>query len=140
MYLSRISLWLGILGMGLSTTSCLNNSTDCVPTGNCNTVEPTSAQLRVNVTNDQENPAVPIAVYYGDVSDSVLYFRDTLTTGTTYDGVALNQKYAATAKYRRGNTTIIAIDGARTKLKRTKDCGDTCYEVTNAVMHLKLKN
>jgi hypothetical protein len=134
-YPLTLAAWLMLC---LPFAACLNNNTDCVQSNNCQTTAPTDAGLYLKVTIDAENPAVPVAVYYGNVSDSNLYFQDTLTGSITYS-VSLDSKFSATAKYRQGAITVIAIDGDRTKLKTTNSCGDTCYDVKDASLDLRLK-
>jgi hypothetical protein len=118
--------------------ACLNSNTDCVPSGNCTSAAPTTAVLNLKITINSENAYVPIAVYEGDASDSLLYFRDTLTTATQSYTVPIDQRFSAVAKYRRGALTILAVDGDRSNLKSSDDCGDTCYNVTDANLNLKL--
>jgi hypothetical protein len=129
---------LGIVLMSMSFAGCLNNGTDCVPSGNCTSIAPTTADLRLKLTINSENASVPIAVYEGDASDSLLYFRDTIAATTISYTVAVDQRYSAVAKYRRGNVTILAVDGDKTKLTSNNDCGDRCYQVTDAQLNLRL--
>ncbi len=131
------SRFVAILLLCLPFAACLNNNTDCIPDNNCLTVEPTTASLSVEVSTNTENPTIPIAIYYGDASDSALYFRDTLTSSTRYD-VALDTRYSGVAKYRQGNLTILAIDGDKTKLQSKNECGFVCYTVKDATLQLKL--
>ena len=129
---------LALLLLCLVMASCLNNAnTDCIPDGDCLTVRPTTASLSVRINTNAENPAVPIAIYYGDASDSALFFRDTITASTSY-AVALDTRYSGVAKYRQGNLTILAIDGDKTKLTSDNECGFVCYSVKDASMQLKL--
>jgi hypothetical protein len=130
-------LTLGLL-LCLPFTACLNNNTDCVSSGSCITVEPTTADLNLRLTINTENPVVPIAIYLGDASDSVLYFRDTINTESISYAVALDQRYSGVAKYRQGQFTILAVDGDRTKLRSKNDCGDLCYTVDDATLKLQL--
>lgn len=129
--------FLAILLLSLPFAACLNNNTDCIPDNNCLTVAPSTASLSVQINTNTENPSVPIAIYYGDASDSSLYFRDTLTASARYD-VALDTRYSGVAKYRQGNLTILAIDGDKTKLKSNTECGFVCYTVKDASLQLKL--
>lgn len=128
---------IGLLLSGLCL-GCLNNSDNCIPSGNCTTLPPTTATLTLNITVNVENPRVPVAVYFGDASDSLLYFVDTLSTAVQAYTVDIDTRYSAVAQYRRGALTILAIDGDRTRLTSSDDCGDTCYDVDDASMNLKL--
>jgi hypothetical protein len=129
---------LGIVLLSMPIAACLNNANDCVPSGNCTSVAPTTANLKLKLTINSENASVPIAVYEGDASDSVLYFLDTIAATTISYTVAVDQRYSAVAKYRQGNLTILAVDGDKTKLTSNNDCGDRCYEVSDALLNLKL--
>lgn len=128
---------LALLLLCLPIAACLNNNTDCVPSNSCDTVQPTTAVLHVNINTNAENPSVPVAIYYGNASDSNLYFRDTLTSEQGYT-VNLGQRFSGVAKYRRGNLTILAVDGDNTRLKSKSDCDLTCYSVKDATLSLKL--
>lgn len=129
-------LLLALLALSLGT-GCFNSS-DCLPSGNCTSLAPTTASLILKTTVNSENSAVPVAIYYGDASDSVLYFTDTLTSERTTYTVPIETRYSAVAKYRRGALTILAVDGGRTNLRTTDDCGDTCYQTDDATLNLKL--
>jgi hypothetical protein len=128
-----------LLGASISLAACNNNDPACddFPT-TCNTVEPLSGSLTINLSPDGENQAIPIAVYNGYIEDNALYFVDTIRSANiTYD-VPFG-RYSASATYRRGTQTITAIDGARVRVRSNRECDYTCYTVDGGNINLKLK-
>lgn len=117
--------------------ACQNNNDDCDPTITCNTVEPSSAYIYVNLTINSENPYVPLAVYAGNASDSNLYFRDTVTASTSYS-MPIGERYSVVAKYRQRGNTVYAVDGGKTQLESTTNCNETCYDTDDLTLNLKL--
>jgi hypothetical protein len=132
----RLALPLGIAA--LLAQGCLNNTGDCFPSGNCTAPAPTTASLILRLSTDAENPSIPLEVYWGDVTDGNLYFRDTAYGDEVSYTVDVNQRFSAVARYKRGGFTILAVDGDRTDLSSSDDCGDTCYDVDNATLNLRL--
>lgn len=123
----------------LAFAACNNNDEDCVDyIPSCDTVEPTEGTLSIAVTISADNPAVPIAVYYGYIEDSSLYFRDTLTTKNIGYAVPFG-RYSVSARYRKGNDQILAIDGGNVRYKTNTDCDYTCYTLVEGDVDLRLK-
>jgi hypothetical protein len=124
----------------LVLAACNNNSTTCDPDLFCDTVRPTSATLTMKITIDDENQWVPIALYFGDVSDSALYFRDTVNATSFSYTVPVDKKYGAMVKYHRGNATILAIDGGRCSTSKTENCDEECFSVNDLTLRMELAN
>lgn len=129
----------------LLTTSILASScngsdnVDCDPGLNCEQFEPTEGLLNLNLSANNENPTVPIAVYYGNADDSSLYFRDTIFSGelTSY-AVPISQRYSIVAKYFLQGRRVYLVDGGKVRLKTETNCGYTCYKVKDLDLNLKV--
>lgn len=118
---------------------CSSTSDDCTTSSNCVTEPYEYGPLTVKITLNAENDTVPVTIYLGNAEDldTLDYFELWDDKYTLYFPV--DQKYSATARYKRGNQTIRAVDGDRINLTSNNDCGTRCYDVTGAVMDLRLK-
>ena len=133
-----------LLAVMLFSLSCNSSNTDCNPADgvppNCDDIEPTTGVLSMDLTVNTENPFVPIAVYYGYVDDSVLYFQDTIGSKSVSYDVPIGQRYTVVAKYAMQGRTVYAIDGGKVKLKTNDNCGYTCYTTVDLDLNLQLAN
>jgi len=129
--------------LGYAATGCNNNNQDCnglLTTVSCETNRPDSGLVSLTVSFGNGIDAVPIAVYQGKLKgdrEDVLLFRDTLYQTNVSYRMPADVLYSATARYRRGSDTLIAIDGERINVSSDNDCGTTCYTVTNASLDVQ---
>jgi hypothetical protein len=128
-----------LLGLPLLILSQGCNSVDCDVNMSCDTNQPTTGQLSVKVSINDENPAVPIRIYRGFIEDSVLYFVDTLTTSKVDYYVDIQQRYSGVATYKSGTKAILAIDGDKVSYSTNDNCGFTCYTVKDGSLRLDLR-
>lgn len=128
-----------LLAAAFLIAGCNTTSDDCTPSSSCVTDPYEFGPLTVKITLDAENDTVPVTIYNGNAEDldTLHYYEQWEDRYTIYFPV--DQRYSATATYKRGTQTIRAIDGDRIKLTSENDCGTTCYDVTEAVMDLRLK-
>jgi hypothetical protein len=128
-----------VVVLSVPFSACLNNSNtdDCDPNLVCNTVQPTNGAIDVSVTINSDNPYVPMAIYYGNASDSNLYFEDTVFSDPRYY-LPIGKRYSIVAKYRQRGNTVYAVDGGKTTYTSTTNCGETCYEDDILQLNLKL--
>ena len=132
----RIAL---LLLLCLAFAACNNNDPECINfVPSCDTNEPVEGTLRIRVTQNNENATIPIAVYYGYIDDSSLYFRDTMTAATISYAVPFG-RYSVSAAYRQGADRITAIDGDRVRFKTNTECDFTCYTLVDGEIDLRLK-
>ncbi len=120
--------------------ACNNsNNIDCDPGIDCDQIEPTTGLINLNLAQNDENPTVPIAIYYGNADDSSLFFRDTIFSGerTSYS-VPIRQRYSVVAKFLLEGRRIYAVDGGKVRLKTKDNCGYTCYESKDLDLDLKV--
>ena len=86
---------------------------------------PDEGKLSVKVTINQENPRVPVTIFYGGLEKGDVVLDDTLSiTSNTY--LLPPGAYSATARYRynRGTVTIIVVDGGYIYVSYENFCED----------------
>jgi hypothetical protein len=107
----------------------------------CTSFEPDSADLKMLVTINAENPKVPLVVYKGKVEEGNVEWIDTTNNETLYLYVQMNQFYSVVAKYKSGIRTIYAVDGDKiTTRNETDNCNEDCYIVTNNELDIRLRD
>lgn len=129
------------LCLPFSACFLLNNDDDddsCDPNLTCDTVQPSEASIYVKLTINDDNPFVPLQVFTGNASDSVLYLVDTAYSDNISWSLPVDQRYSVVAKYRQGNRTILAVDGGKISSSSFTNCGETCYTTENLDLNLKL--
>ena len=118
-----------------------NDTVDCstYDYSDCNTFEPTQAKFNLQLTINAENMSVPIIIYKGKLEDGEIIVTDSASTKYYDTLLPVDNFYTATAKYKKGNLIIIAVDGGKiTKSKKTT-CDSVCWDVTTYTAKLKLK-
>jgi len=124
--------------------SCNDNSDDSVDCStynysDCNTREPFDGRIYINLSINSENPAVPITIYKGKLEENDVVLMDTATANKYDTLLPIDNYYTVTAKYKKGNTTIIAVDGGKISKSKTKTCDSICWSVKTASVNVKLK-
>ncbi len=136
--MNRLRIALPLL-LSLAFAACNNNDPDCIDfVPSCDINEPVEGTLRIRVTQNNENARIPIAVYYGYIDDSSLYFRDTMSSTNIAYAVPFG-RYSVSAGYRQGADYITAIDGDRVRYKTNTECDYTCYTLVDGEIDLRLK-
>ena len=106
----------------------------------CYSNSPENGELIINVTINNENPEVPIAIYRDRIESGRIRINDTITQKTVCIEVPLNHYYSVTAKYMVGNDSVLAIDGERIKSQRvTGQCDTVCWIIKGGRYDLRLK-
>jgi hypothetical protein len=77
----------------------------------CPTV--TEGTLRLNLTINGENPRVPIQVFRGNIENGDLMVIDTVSESSVTFIFPAPGTYSATATYKKGNATVLAINGGK---------------------------
>lgn len=106
----------------------------------CDFARPSFADFRIRLTIDGENPRVPIAIYAGRLEDERLIGRDTLGIPEVIYQLPTDEYFTVTATYRHRGRTIIAVDGDRTRVSNTDECGYACWRTTRGTADLRLAN
>jgi len=96
----KISLFLTVLLtiMAILIFSCDKNydflEVDC---SECYRTRPENGELIINVTINDENPEVPIAIYRDRIESGRIKIKDTILEKTVYIEVPLNHYYSVKA-------------------------------------------
>ncbi len=106
----------------------------------CYYPEPDTANLIMDFTLNEENPYVPFILYKGDVEDNIVDFIDTAYSEHELLASAVNEYYSIKAFYKKGDQTIIVVDGDKLKTTRTSEVCDTeCWIIKGGQLDLRLK-
>jgi hypothetical protein len=121
---------------------------DNINCAECYYEKPYYGSLKVHVTLNTDNLAVPVVFYKQKFSDKIkdnpdyIEWIDTMTTSTYYlHEVVMNNYYSAVAFYKGKNgEEIRVVDGDEiiTRLVSTY-CGDACYIIRGGELDLRLK-
>jgi len=97
--------------------------------------------LEIKISFDEENSAVPITIYRGNIDDGVVISEDTVYANPYYSiDVEFGHRYSAIASYRHNGRIIYAVDGRVLKKKYEKSsCDEPCYVIKGDVLDLRLK-
>ena len=110
---------------------------DC---GNCLEAIPDSADLKVTVTINDENPFVPLTFYVGDYEDGDIDYIDTTWTEELFLFSEVGTEYSVKATYQKDGETIIAIDGDKLRVvDGSGDCYSPCYFIRGGTLDVRLK-
>jgi hypothetical protein len=118
-----------------------NDDEDC-DYYNCNTVEPFDAVLNIKFTRNNQNQNPIIFVKTGYYEDGVVCGEiktDTVNGDIAHIREPLDFNYSVYTIYKRGNDTILVIDGAYVHKIHYQECDSTCWQIKNANFNLKLK-
>jgi len=121
---------LGILVVLIGPSCTEDECTDGYKPVDCVEARPAEGTLRVQLSIDGLNPAVPVVVYSGTIEQNNVVFTDTLRV-TPVEYRLPNGRYAVRARYRsvmgRDTVTLYAIDGGLLEEASTDYCDGTCY-------------
>lgn len=107
---------------------------------NCDPIRPDSADLIVKISIDEENQAVPLIFYKGKVEEGIIEWIDTSYTDIFYLYSRVDEYYSVKAKYKKGDSTIYAIDGSKLITKLVSDvCESDCWIVKGGILDVRLK-
>lgn len=110
---------------------------DC---GSCYRDEPNYAEVVVELSITNENPFVPITVYFGNYEDGVIAESDTAYSAFFYFYLPVDKKYTFKATYKKDGLNYYVINGTklRTRLD-TESCSNPCYYVIGDEIDLRKK-
>lgn len=131
-----------IIILTLSLFSCEEKtyygSVDC---SECYQIKPDSADLVVKVTINDIYQEVPLTFYRGNIEDGEIEYVDTAYWTTYYLWVPVNKDFSVKAEYKRGYTTIYAVDATEIEvLKVPEACDEVCYIVDDEVIDVRLNS
>jgi hypothetical protein len=105
---------------------------------NCNEQKPAFGEIHLRITINAENPSVPVTVYRGNYDDGIVVTTETFTTTTGSILLDTEERYSATASYRRGPDTILVLDEAEVGVSSEEFRDATCWTVHDGSMDLQL--
>lgn len=105
----------------------------------CNTTEPDSSYLNIDITINKENKEVAVAVFRENIESGDTVFYDTITDPRLKVKVPLNQYYSAKAIYKVDEKEIIAVHGDKIKKKSTYRCDSLCWDIKGGFIDVRLK-
>jgi hypothetical protein len=134
-------LFIAGLMIVLLPTSCgekiFTGDVDC---SECYREKPDHADLVIDLTFDADFQAVPVVVYKGDVEDNQVMCRDTAFSTPYYCYVPVNARYSVRAEYKKGASTLFAIDGTKLKILLVTDaCDAECYVIRGGKLNATIK-
>ncbi|MEI6124261.1 MAG: hypothetical protein WCQ95_11615 [Bacteroidota bacterium] len=117
------------------------SSEDCVnyDYSGCNSTEPLVAGLNIRLTINDENPRVLITIYEGNIENSTVVSRDTISTSKYYIELPPNKFYTVKAQYVSGQKIIYAIGGDNIKKIRNQVCDSVCWSTEDGNVNVELK-
>ena len=106
----------------------------------CYQIKPDSAYLTVELTIDDTYESIPLVVYRNEVEKRDKEYVDTAYESPYYLLVPVNSEYSVEAEYIKGNSKIIAIDGARIKIRHvSSECDEECWIIEGDELNMELK-
>lgn len=107
----------------------------------CTYSKPDSADLIIDISINEENPFVPLVFYRGKIEDGVFEYADTAYSEVFYVYSPVDEYYSVKAFYKKGEQTIIAVDGDKMKTSLVSDvCDYDCYIVKGGTLDVRLKD
>ncbi|HOP03716.1 MAG TPA: hypothetical protein PLE67_04510 [Tenuifilaceae bacterium] len=106
----------------------------------CYADKPEYGDVELRVTINDENPSVPVTVYYGAFEDNVVAATDTARTEYFYFSLPTDEEYSFRATYQKNGLDYFVING--TKLRTRIDyesCDQPCYFITGDEVDLRKK-
>jgi len=126
--------------LSFSPISC-EDSTLFVDCDECFTDLSNIYNLKIRITFDEENTAVPITIYRGNIDDGIIISEDTVYSDPYYSiDLEFGHKYSAIARYSHSGRIIYAADGRVLEKKYDKSsCDEPCYIIKGDELDLRLK-
>ena len=121
----------------IASNICLINCDTCL--SGCDT-GPFYGILFIKLTENDENPQIPIEIYEGNFDDGILILQDTVPISEidkdqVFYELEAGFYYTVAVQYQQGAKTIIAIDRAELALE-SDDCD--CSYPTDRTLNLRL--
>ena len=129
-----------IAALCLGFASCSEDDSELpfVPI-DCSRVEPEEGYLNAEVTLNEQNATVIVAVFRGDIELDRLVRTDTVSVRTFSFRLPVDQNYSVTARYLVGIDTVLVIDADDIRVTSEEFRDGTCYDVEDGNVDLRLK-
>ncbi|MFN8206681.1 MAG: hypothetical protein U0T82_04650 [Bacteroidales bacterium] len=108
--------------------------------GDCFSDRPEEAEIEINLTINEENRKVPIAIFKGKMESNSIIYSDTCQVEKVHVWLPVDQYYSVVAKYKSGSRIIFAVDGRKLRVvKSTQEDGSDCFQIRGDKMSVQLK-
>lgn len=141
MFTKKVPLTLAaiVLAIILGNSSCENIEL-FVNCDNCYRTKPTTFDINMKFTINDENPQVNFTVYSGSFEEGQPIYNGTTTTTNAKLNVECNCYYTVIAEYCSNGRSIMAVDGKLLHFKKnTTDCSEECYLLQDSSFDVRLK-
>ena len=101
--------------------------------------KPEYYDVKLKITINEENPEVPITVFYGNVQRNNVAKQLNANESIITINLKTNHEYTYQAKYLKGSDTVYVPIKAKLSTDTYTCHNDTCWKVNNNVINLKLK-
>lgn len=138
--MNRIIIILSII-IPIAFFSCKRLSDECDPNKTCYTDRPDSLWVQLQMVLNAENDSVLVKFYKGNVDDGELQWEYYSFSEKIDELVPVGNRYSAEAYYKKGDKTIIAVDGDRLDPDYFYNCEEKCYEwEDDMILDLKISD
>jgi hypothetical protein len=105
----------------------------------CQTSKPVDGAFFIKLSINSQNQKVPITVFRGNFEDNNVVLYDTLSSTTVSYTLSVDEYYTVTARYLRGQDTILVIDADRITTDQTDYKDRSCWDVSDGNVDVRLK-
>lgn len=121
-------LYLFLFSISLLSISCRKLSNKCDETEVCFTDKPDSVFVDMQLSPPESGDFVEVRFYKGNVDDGELLIEFITDFEEEFFYVEEGHRYSAEVIYRRGDQTIVAVDGLLASVDYFYNCDQTCYD------------
>ena len=107
--------------------------------GDCITLAPIEAELKLNFSINKNRQWVAFEIYEGTIDQEKIIVYDTSWNSELTYVMAIPQTYTVKAYYSVSGKTIFAIDGMEMKAKSVQKCDSLCWLLREFRLDLMLK-
>ena len=105
----------------------------------CIEQKPVFGTLHLQITINAENPTVTVTVYRGNYDDGIVVATEPFTSETGSIDLEVDDTYSATARYKRGEDTILVLDEGYISTSSEEFRDATCWSVHDGYVDLRLE-
>lgn len=121
-------------------SGCIQNFEVCIDWDyeNCNSTPPETTFVTAHLTINSEVSYVIVKLFQGYWDQNLLIRQDTVFSNTITYEIYAGQKYSMSATYRKGDMTIVAIDGGMSEVELYQVCESDCYKAEDLYFNLRI--
>jgi hypothetical protein len=138
--MKRVSFLIFLTCLMTFLHTCRSKYEDCTQSDYdaCITEWPWDGLVYVNITINAENREVPVEIFKGNFEDGHLIHEFTYRSRRTTVRLDTETLYSFTATYKKGDQTIVAVDGGEIKVIQYTMCEESCYEAQEIEIFLTI--